>query len=755
MIEPKLKKKNLINRIIKKQLFITLSTAFLLIFILVGSSYAILNGKTETGVTDVIVQSGNLTASISSEEGEIIEMNYTSLGVSNEVGLTYDPYTFSVENTGQTTIAYYELRIVDKEYELSNLPHKSINYALSKDGGDYTEPQNLGDNKSYIYVGGPIAPGESDDFNLKMWVNEEFGKYANNKNLKAAIELTLYSDVPTRNYIIYDTQGGSYIAKTNVSSKRVTNQVPLKEGYSFVGWSETPDGNVFYEQNAKYESSIGTTLYAKYEEAILITYNLNGGTGNIAPNDIKLGITTKVPTKAGFTFLGWATTETATTAQYESGDAYDGEEAITLYAVWTMAPKVLYDEVETTLASYLLEPDGTADYDARFVSGSKDDENLKNYVWYSGKMWRIIALNNNGTIKLVTADYVTTLAWDGDGVNTDFSYEGSYVYNWLNDVFLNTLYNYNEFVVTNYPWNASLIEYDANYIAYKPNNTTIINTTVGMLNVYEYQQSYAKIEDFSFGYLNTEVKWWLLTPDTSINESGMEWVGYSNDWYTEYSRGVKPSIVLKENIEFVDGTGTYSDPYILSGDLVSSDSNKLLNSRINGEYLKYNDILYRIQGIENINDQEMTKVISLSSVNKVKQIGSQGIFSKTTDAGLALNNWYSALPTTYKNMIATDNDGVRWYQGIDTNKYYDYTKAKQGTAISATIGLPYIGEMYIAGWVMTKYDKNAFTASSILIFEGEKVSQDYSIYPTFYLKSNVKITGGTGLPNDPYEIAMD
>ena len=274
----KFKKKNIINKMIKKQIFITISTAFLLIFILVGSSYAILNGKTETGVSDVVVQSGNLIASIKTEEEEIIEMNYTTLGVSNEVGLTYDPYTFSVENTGETTIAYYELRIVDKEHEVSTLPHKSINYALSVNDDEYTSPQNLGDNYSYIYTGDSLEPGESDDFSLKMWVNEEFGHYANNKVLKASIEITLYSDVPTRNYIIYDTQGGSYVLKTNINSKRISNQVPKKTGFTFEGWSNEVNGEVLYNNNDLYLSNNGTILYAiwsRSEQIYNVTYNGN------------------------------------------------------------------------------------------------------------------------------------------------------------------------------------------------------------------------------------------------------------------------------------------------------------------------------------------------------------------------------------------------------------------------------------------------------------------------------------------------
>lgn len=265
MKEPILKKKSIVDKIFKNQVLLTISTAFLLIFVVVGSSYAIFASRTDPELTDVVVESGNLLAKISSTS-ETIEMNYTTLGVSDEIGLSYEPYNFTITNYGKNEIAYYELRIVDKEYEISALPHKAINYALSINNSEYSTPKNLGDNHSYIYAGGKLEPNESDSFNLKMWVNEEFGKYANNKDLKASLELTIYSDIPTRNYIVYDAQGGNYVSKTNVSSRRITNQVPVKSGYEFLGWSTSIGGEVEYLVDDLYENSNGITLYAIWKE---------------------------------------------------------------------------------------------------------------------------------------------------------------------------------------------------------------------------------------------------------------------------------------------------------------------------------------------------------------------------------------------------------------------------------------------------------------------------------------------------------
>ena len=125
-MEPKLKKKSLINRIFKRQFIVSIMTIFLLIFILIGSSYALFNVKTETGLTDVVVRSGNLLATISSDS-EMIEMNYATLGVSDEIGLTYNPYTFTVTNNGENEILYYEISSKPKSFFVIWVNFKRIN----------------------------------------------------------------------------------------------------------------------------------------------------------------------------------------------------------------------------------------------------------------------------------------------------------------------------------------------------------------------------------------------------------------------------------------------------------------------------------------------------------------------------------------------------------------------------------------------------------------------------------------------------
>ena len=93
-------------------------------------------------------------------------------------------------------------------------------------------------------------------------------------------------------------------------------------------------------------------------------------------------------------------------------------------------------------------------------------------------------------------------------------------------------------------------------------------------------------------------------------------------------------------------------------------------------------------------------------------------------------------------------------------------KSKTGTEVSATIGLGYYGEMFSTQfgdgyssstitWLMTKY-----TGSYVWRVNGNDDARHLSptgsvgVRPSMYLKSDVKIVSGNGMPHDPYEISQ-
>lgn len=74
-----------------------------------------------------------------------------------------------------------------------------------------------------------------------------------------------------------------------------------------------------------------------------ISYNANGGSGAPSSGTKYYGktytLSSTIPTRDGYTFAGWATSSSATSASYATGAKYTGNANLTLYAVWKQSIK--------------------------------------------------------------------------------------------------------------------------------------------------------------------------------------------------------------------------------------------------------------------------------------------------------------------------------------------------------------------------------------------------------------------------------
>lgn len=91
------------------------------------------------------------------------------------------------------------------------------------------------------------------------------------------------------------------------------------------------------DKNGKslYSQSINVTVTAP---TYTVSYNANGGSGAPSPQtkqyDKTLTLSSTKPTRSGYTFMGWATSSGASSAQYQPGSSYTSNKNLTLYAVW-------------------------------------------------------------------------------------------------------------------------------------------------------------------------------------------------------------------------------------------------------------------------------------------------------------------------------------------------------------------------------------------------------------------------------------
>ena len=183
----------------------------------------------------------------------------------------------------------------------------------------------------------------------------------------ATKDITLYAvfvknKVVERHTLSYDTVGGSEIKPTEPDGGfyMVTRRIPVKSGYTFVGWStEANTTTIDYIAGDKISALSDITLYAvwlKNEVPVTFSlyYNTMGGT-EVEPTesiDGKFMVTRRTPVKEGKVFLGWSTKADDTDIDYIAGDFILANANKQLYAVWVDATDSNPEDVKTYALSY-------------------------------------------------------------------------------------------------------------------------------------------------------------------------------------------------------------------------------------------------------------------------------------------------------------------------------------------------------------------------------------------------------------------
>ena len=158
---------------------------------------------------------------------------------------------------------------------------------------------------------------------------------------------TLVAQWQTDTYTVsFDANGGTGApaaqTKTHGTNLTLSSTVPTRTGYTFVGWNTKSDGSgVGYSPGGTYSANAGVILYAIWARlTYTITFNANEGENAPAAQTktygIDLTLTDSEPTREGYAFVGWATSNTAVSADYQPGDTYSAEGNATLYAVWQL-----------------------------------------------------------------------------------------------------------------------------------------------------------------------------------------------------------------------------------------------------------------------------------------------------------------------------------------------------------------------------------------------------------------------------------
>ncbi len=166
--------------------------------------------------------------------------------------------------------------------------------------------------------------------------------------------------------ITYVLNGGTNSSKN--PAKYDVRELPLalaaatKANKTFLGWS-TEEGSTDYVTEISAGSKGDIILYANFADIVrTISYELDGGTlGTNSPETYIQGEETELvnPTKEGYTFLGWSTTQGSTT--YITSIAPSIKADVKLYANWEKIP--VYSNIVYVLNDGVLADNAPSKYE--------------------------------------------------------------------------------------------------------------------------------------------------------------------------------------------------------------------------------------------------------------------------------------------------------------------------------------------------------------------------------------------------------
>lgn len=207
-------------------------------------------------------------------------------------------------------------------------------------------------------------------------------------------------------------------------------------------------------------------------------------------------------------------------------------------------------------------------------------ENVNNYINFSGTMWRILRINNDGSIRIIQDKSKEKDIWD-DRYNIDFdNYTG------INDYEVSRIKeSLNEFGndTDNVATSLKKIIVSKNVCLDKKDNVNFSNLSSLACNNYsneKYQFTLPQLEDYfiasidancnhvdsssctNYNYLATG-RYWTSTP-SAVNSNKVYTTGGSTATAeTRRSYTVRVVTNLSEHILYTDGDGSYENPFVI------------------------------------------------------------------------------------------------------------------------------------------------------------------------------------------------
>lgn len=315
---------------------------------------------------------------------------------------------------------------------------------------------------------------------------------------------------------------------TTISRTHSSQSIPIKVTIENVTIDGYGSSGSFSGSTTEYQSVSAKSSYT-------VSFNANGGSG--APSSQTkwygetLTLSSTTPTRTGYKFLGWSTSNTATSAAYSAGGSYTDNSAATLYAVW--------QEYALTVNYYSNYATGVS-ADPLNAVGSTKNVLVKTGTFYYDNDYSTYGLVNytstSNSFYLTRTGYTGTGYWGtttsgGTLVNQNTGFATGQK---LAEAFGKSLESGNASVNIYAQWreNYLTVNYYSNYADYINTEETVLNDIGADKNVAVHKYDFKYATSYPYGLAN------YSEPDSSLcmTRTRYDATGY---WCTTTAEDVK------------------------------------------------------------------------------------------------------------------------------------------------------------------------------------------------------------------------
>lgn len=331
-----------------------------------------------------------------------------------------------------------------------------------------------------------------------------------------------------------------------------------------------------------------------------------------------------------------------------------------------------------------------------------------NYVTYSNILWRIIRINADNSVTLISENPLVSLAY-----KEEVNFKESYLNKWLN--------------ITEEEENTGILEYNLNnpdkYLLKNETCLDVVDKLSNQLCKTTYTDKYLGLMSTS-DYVNTGAETSFINNNTKFylsNTTDTNKIWYITDTNkVSYSDGtdligLRPVITVKGNINIVSGNGTLNSPYTFESE-----------KGMFGAYVKLGEDTWRIYQV----NEDTINLVS----NNLLELNNEVMERIYTNKGYSYNSskWNTLayyLNNTYLNSLSYKdkielNNWANGYYGADNN--YNYKEALTDTK-DAYVGLLNITNIRLNNELKNYFLMTGSTKNGSLIY---LASNNGTIYPT-------------------------